>query len=90
MDTLFTLCKFEVPQIIPLEGSITYSGLSKKVKLHQRTLTRCLRMVMTIYFFAEPKPGYVAHTFRSKELATNEAMRVRSVSFITFGTSHKV
>jgi len=77
LSALRTLCQFEVPQNIPLEGSIGYGDLARKSKLNETTLIRCVRLVMTKYFFAEPELGFVAHSTRSRMLATNEAMRVR-------------
>ena len=77
MNALRTLCQFEVPQNVPLEGSISYGDLARKSKLNETILSRCVRLAITKYFFAEPERGFVAHSTRSRMLATNQAMRVR-------------
>lgn len=69
------LCHFNVPQHVPLQGTISMVELAAKSGLNEGLLARFLRMAATSYYFTEPRPGCVAHTAWSKTLATDEKMR---------------
>ncbi len=75
LGALQVLCRFEVPQNVPTDGEISYSGLASKTGLSEALLPRFVRMAAANYYFAEPRPGFVAHTAFSKILALEEGMR---------------
>ncbi|KAK3990138.1 S-adenosyl-L-methionine-dependent methyltransferase [Cladorrhinum sp. PSN332] len=75
LASMQVLCHFQVPQSVPLRGEISFSELSHKTGLNEAHLARFLRMVITSYYFVEPRPGFVAHTAKSKILATDNKMR---------------
>ncbi|KAI0188447.1 S-adenosyl-L-methionine-dependent methyltransferase [Xylaria flabelliformis] len=64
-----TLLEFNVPELVPLEGTISLSELATKSGLLEDKLTRIVRYATTIFIFHEPKPGHIAHTALSATLA---------------------
>lgn len=69
------LCHFNVPQNVPDVGDISISDLSSKTGLNKALLPRFLRMAVANHYFAEPRPGFFAHTSFSMTLAHDERMR---------------
>ncbi|KAK4138130.1 S-adenosyl-L-methionine-dependent methyltransferase [Trichocladium antarcticum] len=69
------LCKFNVPQHVPIQGDISLRGLSGKTDMGEALLSRFLRMAAANYYFSEPRPGFFAHTAWSRLLASDEKMR---------------
>lgn len=69
------LCRFNVPQHVPLQGDISFGDLSARTGLCASLLARFVRMAAANYYFCEPRAGFVAHTAFSKVLATDEKMR---------------
>ncbi|KAI0552400.1 S-adenosyl-L-methionine-dependent methyltransferase [Xylaria curta] len=63
------LLEFNIPELVPLEGTISLSELAAKSGLLEDKLTRIVRYAITIFVFHEPKPGYIAHTALSAALA---------------------
>jgi hypothetical protein len=68
------LCRYNVPQHVPLQGTISMLELASKTGLGEGLLARFVRMAATGYYFTEPRPGFIAHTAWSKTLATDEKM----------------
>ncbi len=75
VGTMQVLCHFNVPQNVPLQGSISLSELSTRTGLRENLLLRFVRMAAANYYFTEPRPGLVAHTAWSKTIAVDEKMR---------------
>lgn len=75
LGAMQVLCHFEIPQNVPLQGTITFHHLAFKTGLSEALLPRFLRMAIANFYFAEPEPGLVAHSAWSKPLATDEKMR---------------
>jgi 6-hydroxytryprostatin B O-methyltransferase len=67
--TLRWLYHFNIPSAVPKTGSTSYTDLSTKLNLSQRTLTRILRHAITNNIFHEPEPNHIAHTSLSLQLA---------------------
>lgn len=75
LGALHVLCHFNVPQNVPLEGTIAFSELASATGLQEPLLVRFLRMAAANYYFSESPPGVVTHTAGSKPLATDKGMR---------------
>ncbi|KAJ4292103.1 hypothetical protein N0V88_005730 [Collariella sp. IMI 366227] len=69
------LCHFRVPQCVPIDGEIGMKELASRTGLSEKLLPRFLRMAAANYYFAETRPGVVAHTAFSRLLAEDERMR---------------
>jgi 6-hydroxytryprostatin B O-methyltransferase len=77
---------FKIFDLVPLEGSISYSELAAKAGVSELRLKALARMAMTNHVFAEPTPGFLAHSATSAALVSNPAMsdhRVWMTSVVT-------
>lgn len=70
MASLHALYKYKVPEIIPLDGEIPISEISKRCDAHEDSMTRLLEHAVSNNVLARPRPGHVAHTALSAMLAT--------------------
>ncbi|RYO90658.1 hypothetical protein DL766_002873 [Monosporascus sp. MC13-8B] len=77
VSSLGTLLEFNIPRLVPLDGSISLSDLAAKSELQEDKLARIVRYAMTNFIFREPSPGRIAHTSVSATLA-------RDPQFATF------
>ncbi|KAK5988368.1 O-methyltransferase aurJ [Cladobotryum mycophilum] len=76
-QTMFALrwiTHFKVLELIPAEGSISYSELALKAKVPESQLKSIARMAMTSYILQEPTPNHVAHSASSIMFVNNENM----------------
>jgi 6-hydroxytryprostatin B O-methyltransferase len=69
------LVNFNVPQAVPLTGSVSCSTLSSAVGLPEEILARVMRYAIANDLFCEPSVGYFGHTDLSMTLALNENVR---------------
>jgi hypothetical protein len=76
LAALHTLCKFGVPETVPIDGEMTLEELGTKTGLSLDMLTRLVRLGVANYVFVEPKRGVIAHNARSKLLATDDGAAV--------------
>jgi 2-polyprenyl-3-methyl-5-hydroxy-6-metoxy-1,4-benzoquinol methylase len=60
---------FNIPKLVPLEGSTTFAELSSQCGLDEDRLTRILRYSMIDSIFREDPAGHVQHTALSAHLA---------------------
>ena len=70
---------FGIFELVPLEGSISYSELATKAGVSAVRLKCLARMAMTNHVFAEPKPGFIAHSATSAALDENSKLRDQRV-----------
>ncbi|KAI0169783.1 S-adenosyl-L-methionine-dependent methyltransferase [Hypoxylon sp. FL1284] len=78
-QSLQLLNHYGIPNLVPLEGTITLSQLEAKTTLDGTNLARLLRHAMTNRLFQEPEPGVIAHTAASRQLVgTEEENELRS------------
>ncbi|KAK6860651.1 hypothetical protein PG995_004287 [Apiospora arundinis] len=68
-STLGVIVNFNIPDIVPLEGLISFSELSAQCGLDEDRLTRILRYAMINHIFREEPAGHVCHTPLSTHLA---------------------
>jgi 6-hydroxytryprostatin B O-methyltransferase len=65
---------FKIFELVPLQGSISYAELAAKAGVSELRLKALARMAMTNHVFAEPTPGFMAHSATSAALVTNSRM----------------
>ncbi|KAI1106322.1 S-adenosyl-L-methionine-dependent methyltransferase [Jackrogersella minutella] len=68
-SSLGALLEFNIPALVPLEGTITLAELALQTGLSEDKLTRFVRFAITNFIFCEPSPGVIAHTSLSATLA---------------------
>jgi len=74
MVALHAVWAFNIPQAVPLEGTISFEELTAKIEelntlpISVSTVRRLLRLAMTNYIFTEPVKNHVAHTRTSRLL----------------------
>ncbi|KAF1814913.1 S-adenosyl-L-methionine-dependent methyltransferase [Eremomyces bilateralis CBS 781.70] len=66
--SLQAVYRYRIPQNVPVDQSISFTDLSKKVGVEESKLVRLLRHAMTYHMFYEPKKGSIAHTVDSRAL----------------------
>jgi 6-hydroxytryprostatin B O-methyltransferase len=71
MEIVRWMSHFRIFELVPLEGSIAYSELASKAGVSELRLKSLARMGMTNHLFAEPAPGFFAHSATSAALVTN-------------------
>ncbi|GLI72483.1 hypothetical protein PoHVEF18_000660 [Penicillium ochrochloron] len=76
------LTRFEVPQHVPSDSSISFPELSKATRLQEDVLTRGVRYGIANGLFRETEPGRIAHSAASAALANNPHLR----NIVHFGT----
>ncbi|KAJ6259658.1 O-demethylpuromycin-O-methyltransferase [Drechslerella dactyloides] len=75
VSTLHVVTAFDIPNIVPLDGDISYAEIGKQCNVPELKIRRVLRLAMTNRIFYEPRHGYVAHTAASKLLRDDLMMR---------------
>ncbi|KAF3922628.1 O-demethylpuromycin-O-methyltransferase [Orbilia brochopaga] len=74
VSTLHVVTTFDIPNIVPVEGDISFADIGKQCKVPELKIRQVLRLAMTNRIFYEPRHGYVAHTAASM-LLRDELMR---------------
>ncbi|KAI1092442.1 S-adenosyl-L-methionine-dependent methyltransferase [Rostrohypoxylon terebratum] len=71
--SLGALLEFNIPALVPFEGTVSISDLASKSGLSEDKLTRFIRYAATNFIFCEPSPGVIGHTAASAHLARDPA-----------------
>ncbi|KAF5637636.1 bikaverin cluster-O-methyltransferase [Fusarium tjaetaba] len=71
MEILRWMSHFKIFELVPLDGKISYTELASKAGVAELRLKTLARMGMTNHLFAEPEPGFIAHSATSAALVTN-------------------
>ncbi|KAK6529440.1 hypothetical protein TWF281_008613 [Arthrobotrys megalospora] len=75
VSTLHVVTAFNIPEIVPTEGDISYAEIGEICKVPELKIRQVLRLAMTNRIFYEPRHGYVAHTAQSRLLREDPLMR---------------
>jgi len=67
--------KFNIALSFPVGGEASFSEIAKTSGISEDDTKRVIRQAMTQHIFKEPRPGYVAHTAISKQIAEDPLMR---------------
>ncbi|KAF7190671.1 O-methyltransferase bik3, partial [Pseudocercospora fuligena] len=76
-ECLKWLNHFKIFELVPLDGNVSYSEISEKAHVLEDRLKTIARMAMTSGLFAEPRPGYIAHSATSAALQSNQDLKVQ-------------
>ncbi|KAK6829706.1 s-adenosyl-l-methionine-dependent methyltransferase [Apiospora arundinis] len=68
-SSLGVIVNFDIPNLVPSQGSISFAELSAQCGLDEDRLTRVLRYAMINHIFREEPAGHVRHTPLSTHLA---------------------
>lgn len=74
VSVLSILNHYDVWNAVPVDGTISYDDLSKKIGLPRNCIHRVLRHAMTRRNFCEPAHGYVAHTANSAAVVKDSSV----------------
>ncbi|KAJ5641284.1 hypothetical protein N7490_005284 [Penicillium lividum] len=74
LAALHVIVDFNIPQLVPLHGEVSYAEIASKVGIPEYRVHRILRHAMTSRIFREPRPGYVAHTGPSAAFLRNPVL----------------
>lgn len=75
MANIDLLIRFNIPQNVPLDSSITISALSAAVNLPESELIRAIRFSIADGIFREPMPGHIAHSTMSAAMVNEAHLR---------------
>ncbi|KAK8064425.1 S-adenosyl-L-methionine-dependent methyltransferase [Apiospora phragmitis] len=67
--SLGVIVTFDIPKLVPSEGSMSFAEISSQCGLDEDRLTRILRFAMINLLFREQPAGHVRHTPLSAHLA---------------------
>jgi hypothetical protein len=67
--------RFNIATSFPVDGEASFAAIAKNTGISEEDAKRVLRQAMTQHIFKEPRPGYVAHTAISKQIAEDPLMR---------------
>lgn len=65
---------YSIAQAIPLNDTISYAELAKKLSLDSKQLRQMIRQLIQIHVFSEPTTNHVSHTLASKLLLTHSGL----------------
>ncbi|KAI0516714.1 putative O-methyltransferase [Xylaria bambusicola] len=68
------ISRFDIAKKVPLEGEITYADLATSAGVDEAALCRILRLGIAHRVFREPRPGMIAHSAASRQIADDQAM----------------
>ncbi|GKT85912.1 sterigmatocystin 8-O-methyltransferase [Colletotrichum tofieldiae] len=68
MGSLAFMCRFDIPNMVPLGGRISYANIAQKTGFAEFVVSRLMRDVVCMRIFREVDPGVIEHTKTSKAL----------------------
>ncbi|KAL4758758.1 O-methyltransferase [Aspergillus foveolatus] len=68
------LCHFNIPNLVPANGTIDYVQLAQASGAPERILRSALGLVMGSGLFEEPEAGCVGHSMVSRQIALDESL----------------
>ncbi|KAI1302030.1 putative O-methyltransferase [Xylaria venustula] len=68
------ISRFDIAKKVPINGEITYKDLAASVNVEEGALSRILRLGIAHRIFREPRPGVIAHSAASRQIADDPAM----------------
>ncbi|KAH7081198.1 putative O-methyltransferase [Paraphoma chrysanthemicola] len=69
------LTRFNIPSLVPADGTTTFTQLAEATGIPEGPLTRIMRLAIAHRVFAEPEKGRVAHSAASRVLVDDERVR---------------
>lgn len=65
------ISRFDIAHKVPVDGEITFKDLATKLGMDSAAVTNVLRLGIAFRVFKEPRPGVIAHSAASRQLAEN-------------------
>jgi hypothetical protein len=75
------ISKFSLAHKVPIDGEVSFSDLATSAGINQAALTRILRLAIAHRVFLEPRPGFIAHSAASRQIADD----IRVASWVGAG-----
>jgi hypothetical protein len=69
------ICQFGIPQLVPIDGEISYEEIADSAGVDLDQIRRHIRHAMTRRIFKEPREGFVAHTAISRVLVDDPPLK---------------
>jgi hypothetical protein len=66
MVSIDAICRYQIPNMIPPGGQISFEEIAQKTGLQKTAVRRLLQHAMAMRILSEPEPEMVAHTSISK------------------------
>lgn len=63
------ISQFDIAKKVPVDGEISFADLAADVGVEQGALARVLRLGIAFRIFREPRPGLIAHSAASRQIA---------------------
>ncbi|USP77674.1 hypothetical protein yc1106_04948 [Curvularia clavata] len=63
------ISRYDIARKVPVGGEMTFKDLAASIGLNEGAVTRILRMGIAYRIFREPRPGVIAHSAASRQLA---------------------
>jgi hypothetical protein len=60
---------FEIAKKVPVDGEMSFADLAADLQIEHGALARILRLGIAYRIFREPRPGVIAHSAASREIA---------------------
>ncbi|CAK1361719.1 uncharacterized protein RHO25_004716 [Cercospora beticola] len=82
--------EFRIPDMVPLDSTVSYETLSEKTSIRVGVLRQILRAAITFGMFKEPKPGHIAHSAITKRWAGSEGIQawITMLEAVTLGATN--
>lgn len=82
--------EFRIPDIVPLDSTVSYETLSEKTSIRVGVLRQILRAAIVFGMFKEPQPGHIAHSAITKRWAGSEGLQawVKLLEAVTLGATN--
>lgn len=63
------ISRFDLANKVPVDGEITFTDLAATIGIDHAALARVLRLGIAYRVFKEPRPGVIAHSAASRQIA---------------------
>ena len=66
------ISRFDIAKRVPIDGDITFKNLAATIGVNEGAAARILRLGIAYRIFREPRPGVMAHSAASRQIAEDE------------------
>jgi hypothetical protein len=68
------ISQFSLAHKVPMDREVSFSDLASSVGINQSALTRILRLAIAHRIFLEHRPGFIAHSAASRQIADDACL----------------
>ncbi|PPJ52817.1 hypothetical protein CBER1_11301 [Cercospora berteroae] len=82
--------EFRIPDMVPLDSTVSYETLSEKTSIRVGVLRQILRAGISFGIFKEPQPGHIAHSAITKRWAGSDGIQswIKMLEAVTIGATN--